>query len=398
MSLHTTTRIQIEGRKDLAETFQSFELHELIDGHHRFKLELPGRLFGQGEGMGFWRELVGRRIYIEITPANKNLPYASKEFSGLITEVSLGKSHGPQGNIVLKGGSPTLLLDDDPHMHTFAEQTMQQIVDQQLRTYPANLLQPQVDTASTDPLEYKVQYKENTCQLLQRLSAEYGEWLFYNGQQLVFGSYHPVTVSLTHDKNLDQFNLQMGVQSINMRMVGYDYSGDRRTTSDTHSHAPTGINIHSSTALEASQGLFAHPALFKPNESLSGDAARRIDRAAARQSASATAEMVHLEGISHCPSLGMGTHVSVQESLYGKETYGRFMLTEVHHECNSEGEYRNRFRGVPADVAAPPSCLDTHPGTEAQSAVVIDNDDPEDLGRLRDRKSVVEGNGGMPRH
>src|SRR5690625_720722 len=81
----------------------------------------------------------------------------------------------------------------------------------------------------------------------------------------------------------------------------------------------------------------------------------------------------------------MGTHVSVQESLYGKETYGRFMLTEVHHECNSEGEYRNRFRGVPADVAAPPSCLDTHPGTEAQSAVVIDNDDPEDLGRLRVR-------------
>src|SRR5699024_2910752 len=38
-----------------------------------------------------------------------------------------------------------------------------------------------------------------------------------------------------------------------------------------------------------------------------------------------------------------------------------------------------------ADVAAPPICLDTHPRTEAQSAVVIDNDDPEDLGRLRVR-------------
>src|SRR5690625_4642612 len=330
MSLHTTTRIQIEGRKDLAETFQSFELHELIDGHHRFKLELPGRLFGQGEGMGFWRELVGRRIYIEITPADKNLPYASKEFSGLITEVSLGKSHGPQGNIVLKGGSPTLLLDDDPHMATFAEQPLQQIVEQQLSTYPDNLLRPQVDPVTTDPLEYKVQYKENTWQLLQRLSAEYGEWLFYNGQQLVFGRYNPVTVSLTHDKNMDQFNLQMGVRSTNMRLVGYDYSGDRKTTSDTHSHVPTGTNTHSRTALETSQGLFAHPALYKPYDSLNGDVTGRIDRAADRQSASAAAEMVHVGGISHCPSLGMGTHVSVQESLYGKEAYGSFMLTEVH--------------------------------------------------------------------
>ncbi|HLR32416.1 MAG TPA: contractile injection system protein, VgrG/Pvc8 family, partial [Fodinibius sp.] len=169
MSLHTTTRIRIEGRKDLAETFQFFELHELIDGHHRFKLELPGRHFGRGKGTGFWQELVGRRIHIEITPADKNLPYASKEFSGLITGVSLGKSYGPHGNIVLKGGSPTLLLDDDPHMAAFAEQPLGQIVEQQLSAYPDNLLRPQVNPATTDPLEYKVQYKENTWQLLQRL-------------------------------------------------------------------------------------------------------------------------------------------------------------------------------------------------------------------------------------
>lgn len=385
MALHTSTQIRIEGHEGVADTFRFLTLNESIGDHHRFELELPSRHFGQGKGTTSWRELLGQRIYIEITPADKNLPYGPKVFSGLITGLSLVKTYGPQGSVVLKGGSPTLLLDDDPHMDTFSRQPLQRIVEQQLSDYPTNLLRPQVNPANTEPLEYKVQYKENTWQLLQRLASEYGEWLFYDGQQLVFGRYTPSTLSLTHDLELDQFSLQLDVRPANMQLIGYDYTGDQSPTSDSVSHLPSELNAHSHTALETSQSLFTHQGRYKPNPTLNGNAGKHVNQIASRQSASAVAGMVNLNGSCHQPELGIGMHVSVAEILYGKEDYGDYMLTEVHHRCDFEGNYSNSFRGIPADVATPSFRPEAHPRAEAQSAVVIDNHDPDDLGRVRVR-------------
>jgi uncharacterized protein involved in type VI secretion and phage assembly len=73
----------------------------------------------------------------------------------------------------------------------------------------------------------------------------------------------------------------------------------------------------------------------------------------------------------------------VQESVSGKEAYGTYMLTEVRHQCISEGNYSNHFSAIPADAATPPHYLDDHPVAESQSAVVVDNNDPEDLGRVQ---------------
>lgn len=385
MALHTSTQIRIEGHEGVADTFQMLTLHESIGNHHRFKLELPGRAFGRGRGTASWRELVGRRIYIEIAPADENLSHGPKVFSGLITGLSLAKDYGSRGRVILEGGSPTLLLDDDPHMATFNRQSLQRIIRQQLDACPTNLLRLQLDPATTGPLEYIVQYKETSWQLLQRLGSEYGEWLFYDGQQLIFGRYNPDTVFLTHDRELDRFSLQMDVQANNMQLTGYDYTGDQSAVSDSTSHRPSTVNVHSRTALEASQSLYTRRGRYKPNHALQGDAGGRMNQIASRRSASTLGGMVHLNGTSHHPGLGVGTHVSVKERVYGKEAYGKFMLTGVHHRCDSEGHYSNRFRGIPADVATPSFRLEKHPRAEAQSAVVVDNHDPDDLGRVRVR-------------
>lgn len=385
MALHTSTQIRIEGQEELGETFRFLDLHESINGHHRFELELPGRRFGQGQRTASWQRLVGRRIYIEIRPADENIPYEPKRFSGLITELFLAKTHGPYGSVILKGGSPTLLLDDNPHMATFSQQSLRRIVEQQLSAYPTNLLRPVVNPATTDLLQYVVQYKENTWQLLQRLAGEYGEWFFYDGQQLVFGRYNPDTLSLTHDMELDQFSLQLGVRPANIQLTGYDYAGDQNPVSDSASHFSSGINAHSQAALKTSQSLFVRKGLYKPNHTLNGDPSGRINQVTARQSTSTVADMVRINGESHHPELAVGTCVSVRETLYGKEAYGDYMLIEVHHRCNSEGNYTNNFTGIPADMATPSGGLEKHPKAEAQSAVVVDNNDPDDLGRVRVR-------------
>jgi uncharacterized protein involved in type VI secretion and phage assembly len=385
MPLHTTTTIRIEGHPDLAQTFASLEIHEQIDGHHTFSLTLPGQKFGAGAGTGKWRGLMGKRITIEIAPLddpargrNQSVP---KLFTGLIMGLQLSKAYGPTGHVVLTGGSPTLLLDDDPHTQSFSGASLQRIVKGELGNYPGNLLRPQIDPATGESQDYVVQYKESTWAFLRRLARTHGEWFYYNGENVVFGRRNPETFTLTHDLNLDDFSLQMGMGPAHMALSGYDYSGDEVVNYDTN--VPTGLNTYSQSAVDAGKSLFLRKGLATPNRRFNGSASQQMKAMAKRREDAAVAGMVHMRGESHQPRLVVGDHISVQESVSGKEAYGTYMLTEVRHQCISEGNYSNHFSAIPADAATPPHYLDDHPVAESQSAVVVDNNDPEDLGRVQ---------------
>ena len=392
MSLHTKTTIRIEGHQELVNTFQSLNIREHINGHHTFTLVLPGRSFGAGKGTKSWQKLVGRRITIEITPLKKpsgGSSYNPKISTGLITGLQLGKGHGPNGHVVLTGGSPTLLLDDDPHTQSFSEQSLQRIVSDQLGAYPANLLRPQVDPSNTDALDYIVQYKENTWGFLRRLARTHGEWCYYDGEHVVFGRRSPETITLTHDVDLEDFTLQMDIRSGNMQFGGYNHSGDEKVEADTP--APSGLNDHSQIAADASGSLFSRSGKYQLNQRLNGSANRQMKNVAQRQQDASVADMVKMSGRSRHPGLTVGNHIAIEESLYGTEAYGEYMLTEVQHHCSSDGNYTNNFCGTPSDVATPPHLLDDHPIAETQSAVVVDNNDPDDLGRVQVQFRWQEG-------
>ena len=384
MPLHTNTTIRIEGKQELANTFNSLDIHESITGHHTFTLNLPGQAFGAGQGVGGWRELTGKRITITIAPPKKRTGGSSgnpKVFTGLITGLSLGKGYGPAGTVTLTGGAPTLLLDDDPHTEAFAEQSMQRIVKSQLRSYPKNLLRPKVNPQSSDELEYIVQYKENTWQFIRRLARTYGEWCYYDGESLIFGRRKADKIALTHDVDLDHFSLDMDLTPINMQLAGYDYHGD--TVAKSEASAPSGLNGHSQAIADAGKSLFPRKGHYHPSHYLNGKASRQVQALTERRKNASVAGMVEMSGQSHQPRLGVGHDITVEEALYGSEAYGAFMLTEVHHRCSSDGDYQNTFTGIPADVATPPHRLDDHPTAGPQSAVVMDNNDPDDLGRVQ---------------
>lgn len=392
MPLHTTTTIRIESHPKLAGTFEALELHEDINGHHRFTLRLPVEAFGAGKGTGRWRKVVGKRISIKIEPSPSTTgqaDYQSKRFSGLITGVSMGKGYGPNGSVRLEGGSPTLLLEDNPHTQSFSKRSLKDIAGKLLGKYPVNMLHPQVNPKSSGSQPYLVQYKENSWQFLQRLARTYGEWCYYDGEHVVFGRRQPETLKLTHDVHLDNFDLCMNLRPANMQLAGYDYGGDKVTQQKVQ--AESGLPAHPQAAADASKSLFSRKGTYTPNRPMNGQTSKQIKNAAKRHQKASTAEMVHMSGESHQPGLTVGGHVKIDESLYGKEHYGEYMLTGIHHYCSSDGGYRNHFVGVPAEVAAPPHQLDDHPIAEPQSAVVKDNHDPKNLGRVQVQLRWQEG-------
>ena len=62
----------------------------------------------------------------------------------------------------------------------------------------------------------------------------------------------------------------------------------------------------------------------------------------------------------------------------------QYWVTQVTHVFDKTGKYHNKFECIPLDIAFPTnSAAISTPQTQAQTAVVVDNADPEGLGRIK---------------
>jgi uncharacterized protein involved in type VI secretion and phage assembly len=64
--------------------------------------------------------------------------------------------------------------------------------------------------------------------------------------------------------------------------------------------------------------------------------------------------------------------------------HDELLICKITHTTDSNGNYENEFTAIPASGEYPPYIYnDCYPKTESQRAVVMDNKDPEQLGRVR---------------
>ncbi len=87
---------------------------------------------------------------------------------------------------------------------------MKDIAQEVLKHFPQNL-KSTISPSYSETLSYIVQYSETAWQFLNRLSATYGEWFFYNGEKLMLGTPRGNTAALVFGSNLERFNMAMQV-------------------------------------------------------------------------------------------------------------------------------------------------------------------------------------------
>jgi len=111
----------------------------------------------------------------------------TNDFRGIITDIEVVGKDGDQGQVVLKGGSPTLLLDRDPSMAVFIDNTLAGIISETIDGYGLTFeLENKPKFETTIP--YAARYKETGYSFLSRLAASCGDWFYYNGKKLVVGN------------------------------------------------------------------------------------------------------------------------------------------------------------------------------------------------------------------
>lgn len=389
MGKKTEATVQIDGLDSLT-TFNSFLLVQRLFGHHEFELRVPiGIIEDQSQQvLTNSKELVGKKFGISLeSPGIEDRPQLN--FVGVITNVSLMRVPGGGSEVMIKGNSPTILLEDGKATRSFEEMAMNDLAGDILSEYDSNLLEHDVQSLYQNPLPYVVQYGESNFQLLSRLSNELGDWMFYNGEQLVVGGVNDDDFhKLVLGRDLQDFEIDLAAKPLGFDVQSY-FAENNKLFEETGSFQPEVDSIYGASAFAASEAMYPGKPLGvvrMPVQS-QGELTALADRTREHR----TANLVKLTANSDYHSLTVGAVVLIEgnraeDPSEGLEQYGEYRITNIIHRVDGNGNYQNRFEGIPKEIQRPPlNPLVRTPKALSQPAIVVDHNDPQKQGRIRVR-------------
>lgn len=393
--LYSYTTISVAGQQ--FNHFISFKLSQTLEHHHTFELKLSyDALTAIGKSIfSASKALLGEEISFVTKPVDPALVMDPLVFKGIVTSVTSGKDDdGINGYCIIQGTSPTILMQNNPHIQCFESKSLSDIAKSVLSVC-APYTPLKVEPITSDSLKYIVQYRESNFDFLHRMAKRFGEWFFYTGKEVVFGNYSGKDVTLVHMVDLIQFDIALKVQPNNLEVNGYDYREHQVVQDSTLNQAAGKMDTYSEQVQALSEKFYSKPSLCKLTYAFTSNAKAELNKLLTRQKKGTIAGMVHLYGKSRNTAVCIGDTITISENVFNQEDHGHFFITGITHHCNGNGQYYNEFTGIPFEVAAPIADLDHYPRCEAQSAQVIDNHDPKGLGRVK-VKFKWQTNGSTP--
>lgn len=331
---------------------------------------------------------------------NPNLD-GSLKFRGIIVNMKADKN-ARSYLIKVTAKSYDYLLTLGKNCRSFMGNTLKEIVEKVIDNYQGDI-PAVINPKTTSVIPYTVQYQESDYEFLKRLASTYGEWLYSDGEKLIFGE-----IETKDNLKLSYMRGEMGNYEVETKPVNLSQefiAKDYRTGTYSVQQTPDEVD----TEVEAD----AHPLLSKIKEnSLSylnkvknsiirtqtgGNSDSEFDEL--RMSLVGTveagrklSEAIKYSGTTYCVKLNIGSQLSIENTfisniLQGKvssATQEELFATEVTHYVNIEGGYANKFVGKPlVSQKAPGYKYQGMANALACTAKVIDNEDPEKLGRIR---------------
>ncbi|QXP59307.1 type VI secretion system Vgr family protein [Olleya sp. HaHaR_3_96] len=377
MALQSNTTIFISGTEISA--FKSIELHQSIDAHHR--LELVCRMdvlenLSQALGESS-KNYLGETITLQTSALGSFSGYKALEFKGIVSQITTIKGHEASSGdeVVITALSPTFIADDGPHYASYNDLSLAEIIDRTFSDYDRSKLEVLIQPNNTATLHYSVQNGESAYNYASRLAAQYGEWFYYNGSKLVFGAPEAEELALTYGFDLKEYNLNLTPQSHNYKFYANDY-----LLNDVHEKdakdISSGASGYSGFVSSKSDSIYTKETKVWHNLYNDPQAKQRLDSNIELQKKAIEMQQVKLNGISDNPGVKLGNIVKVEGANY--------RVISITHNNRENGDYENRFEAVTADFDAYPNTnINAFPKSGTQTATVLENADPEGLGRIR---------------
>ncbi|MCV9926618.1 phage baseplate assembly protein V [Flavobacterium sp. LS1R49] len=298
---------------------------------------------------------------------------------GIVTELSSVDLHGSPVGLHVTGISHTIVLDDMKKSRTYLERGMDDIALGIFAEGPGEFYQRDaIRSTYLKEFKYMAQYNETSFEFLKRLAARYGQWFYFDGMRMQFGQTKASKTKLINGASLHSFKIQTNMAAHKISLAGYNYNsavGIRdsaaRTSSGSKDSFSSIVGFNQRTVAQGDLSVAAYT-----NNAKSKD---EIEEMVRLQTAGSDANSVYYNGISYLP-LGIGQVFTIINQTVEHE----LIVIEAIHHSKVHGNYSCEFKAIPADVVAP-HYTDVHvfAKAETQPAKIIDNNDPEGLGRVK---------------
>ena len=320
---------------------------------------------------------------------------AEIKFKGIITSISGSRSMS-EYDLAVEARSYDALLIDNPTCKSFENKSLNDIVKDVVDDY-SELIDEQVDARFTDILPYTVQYNETNYQFLSRRAQRFGEWMYNDGEHLVFGNLpqgEPVTLGYP-DKDIPAYNVDLKICHTAFSHVASSYNsydshqkeGEEEMEREYNNLADVVFNV-ARERLKKHTLQNLHSGGFADSDGKS----TILNVSTKTQARGEKAGMLVYSGTTYCSKLKIGNTLIIQDNYLSSDLVGdvsevdqdEILITELVHFFSADETYSNNFTGIPAACDYPPySDSDVFPAATSCRAKVMDTEDPNNLGRVR---------------
>ncbi len=348
-------------------------------------------------------EIIGKPITMNLQTDNvENLSLNSSndntadiEFKGIIIAAN-GSRSGSKYSILVEARSWEALLDDNANCKSFEDKTLNDIVNDVIGDYTDDL-NATVDARFTDSIPYCVQYNETNFQFLQRLARRYGEWLYNDGTTMVFGNMQKKDeVRLSYpSKDVPAYQVELKMHHPTFSHVTSSYNAFKSQTKEGSEEMQKAYNELSDKVFNASNERITKQTLQNLHSGGYADDDSRdtvLNVSTKTQARGEKARMLTYSGKTYCSKLKLGSTLIVIDNYINNSSTNskspvdqdEIIITELIHQFTADETYSNQFEGVPVDCDYPPyPSSEVYPSATSCRATVKDNEDPNNLGRVR---------------
>ena len=347
--------------------------------------------------------VIGEKVYCKIETqryrSDTDAPEDTSEvleFKGIVFSANVYTSSNPASEklIDITAYSADYLLMDHPHCFSYENDDLKKIVTATLDPHD---IPNEINPRTTGPIPYTVQYNESNYQFLTRLARRYGEWMYHDGEKFIFGKIKKKNegdpVKLRPRNDVLNFHFQTSIVHHKLKHAHHNYLNyENPLQSDSDVSGLTASGYHRLTDEVKKQATslfkketFQHLRCSNPEDNGINEPEVSIK---AQLYGEKTRQTV-CSGSSVRSDLTIGSCIKIGDYYFEgdeskKQKFEDMMITGIEHLAEVEGNYSNRFTAVSINSEYPPYYQsDIYPVSSAQRAKVMDNQDPEKLGRIR---------------